>query len=395
MTDANREPAQKSASRPSRRTFLGLIGAGAGAGLVAGVGGATLASLPRADPAPTTPTGSDARTRIVLLGTAAGPQMGSSQRAGISTAIVHGDRYYLIDLGWGSKLRLSQAGLKSADPAQPPFANLGGVFFTHLHSDHVADWAGFYLLGATNAIGRQEPIPVFGPPDRAVPAAVQPPGRPAPELVNPEDPGLGTVGMTSLLRQAFSADLNDRIRDTNQKDPAAVFDVRDIDLAGIADYDEHGVPPEVMTPIPVWTDGVVTVTATLVDHRPTAPALAYRFDTPDGSIVISGDTTVSDNLVRLAEGCDYLLHEVIDPAFVDRLVLTLPEEVRAPLREHLLASHTTIEQVGGVAERAGAKHLVLHHLNPGTTDEEWMGAQEGYSGQVIVGSDLLTIPVTT
>lgn len=275
-----------------------------------------------------------------------------------------------------------------------PFANLGGVFFTHLHSDHIADWAGLYLLGATNAIGRQDPIPVFGPPDRLVPPAVQPPGRPAPELVNPENPGLGLVGMTALLRRGFSADLNDRIRDTNQKDPAIVFDVRDIDLTGIAEYDASGVPPDVATPIPVWSDGVVTVTATLVDHRPTAPALAYRFDTPDGSIVISGDTTVSDNLIRLAAGCDYLLHEVIDPAFVDKLVATLPAEVAGPLREHLLASHTTIQQVGGVAERAGVKNLVLHHLNPGTTDDEWKGAQEGYSGNVIVGSDLLTIPVT-
>ncbi len=166
-------------------------------------------------------------------------------------------------------------------------------------------------------------------------------------------------------------------------------------MNGIWDVDPDGVPPRLRKPIQVWQDGDVKVTATLVDHHPTAPAFAYRFDTPDGSVVISGDTNVSENLIDLAADCDVLVHEVIDPAYVERVAENLPEEAREPLKKHLLASHTTIEQVGrDVAEKARAKTLVLSHLVPGNNPvEAWERAQEGYSGELIVGADLSQIPV--
>ncbi len=132
------------------------------------------------------------------------------------------------------------------------------------------------------------------------------------------------------------------------------------------------------------------ITATLVDHHPTAPAFAYRFDTPDGSIVVSGDTTVNPNLIDLAHNADYLVHEVIDPQFVDQLIATLPPEQQAPTREHLLGSHTTIEQVGrDVAQVDGVKNLVLSHQVPGNnSNSRWRLAQKGYTGNLIIGNDL-------
>lgn len=144
----------------------------------------------------------------------------------------------------------------------------------------------------------------------------------------------------------------------------------------------------------MWTDGDVKVTA-LVDHRPTAPAFAFRFDTPDGSIVASGDTGPSENLVELAQGADYLVHEVIDSAHVNRIVETIPVEQREGVRQHLLTSHTTIEQVGrDVAERAGAKNLVLNHLVPSNNpDERWRQASNGFSGSLFVGKDLMKFGV--
>lgn len=174
-----------------------------------------------------------------------------------------------------------------------------------------------------------------------------------------------------------------------------LFDVRDIDLAEIWTVDAEGRPPRLDAPIPVLEDGDVRVTATLVDHHPTAPAFAYRFDTPDGSAVISGDTTVSDNLIDLAKGADYLVHEVIDPAFVDGIAGSLPPEVAGPLRAHLLEAHTTNEQVGrDVAEPAAVKNLVLTHLVPGSTPRaRWQKAQRGYSGRLIVGEDLMRLGV--
>ncbi|WP_051338490.1 hypothetical protein [Streptomyces flavidovirens] len=142
--------------------------------------------------------------------------------------------------------------------------------------------------------------------------------------------------MTGYLRQTFANDFNDRARDSNFTSPDALFSVHDIDLSGTWTIDPQGKPPRLASPVPVWEDADVQVTATLVDHHPTAPAFAYRFDTPDGSVVFSGDTGVSDNLIDLAQDADYLVHEVIDPVFVDQLVATLPAEIGDPLREHLL-----------------------------------------------------------
>ena len=144
----------------------------------------------------------------------------------------------------------------------------------------------------------------------------------------------------------------------------------------------------------VMQDGNVKVTAALVDHPPVTPALAYRFDCPDRSIVISGDTRPSKALVKLAEGADVLVHEVMHLPSVDRLVASEPNAKK--LREHLLASHTTTEQVGRVATEAKVKTLVLSHFVPGghpfITDEEWLNAvRPSFSGNLIVGRDLLEV----
>jgi ribonuclease BN (tRNA processing enzyme) len=112
-------------------------------------------------------------------------------------------------------------------------------------------------------------------------------------------------------------------------------------------------------------------------------------------VVISGDTCVSQNLIDLAQDCDYLVHEVIDPKFAEDLAASLPPAIGGPLKEHLLASHTSIEQVGrDVAEPAGAKNLVLSHLVPPNNPvARWRKAQKGYTGKLIVGEDLMELGV--
>ncbi|HEY0642151.1 MAG TPA: hypothetical protein VGD39_01940, partial [Nocardioides sp.] len=277
-------------------------------------------------------------------------------------------------------------------------AHVRGIFFTHMHSDHLMDWPATYATGPINirsGASIPTPIKVFGPGDRQTLSRVFPPTRPAPAVYNPEQPTPGIVGMTDYLTQAWASDFNDRARDSNFAGPQRAFRVHDISLDGIWTPDPLGKPPRLDAPIHVWTDDEVRVTATLVDHHPTAPALAYRIDTPDGSVTISGDTTVSQNLIDLAQGTDYLVHEVIDPQWVEALVATLPPEIGGPLGAHLIESHTTIEQVGrDVAEPAGAKNLVLTHLVPENTSiGRWRQAARGYSGRLIVGEDLMELPI--
>lgn len=394
-----------------RRTFLagslGALGAltltgcvpasGLGAQPSTAAAGSTASVQAASEPSPGQSAQVSTRTRVVLLGTAGGPAIVDNARCGISTAIVYGDRVYLVDLGHAAHNRMIDAGLASDAKGAGSFARVRGIFFTHLHSDHTVEWPAVYATGAQNLVGREwtDPIRVFGPGDRGTLPRINPPGRDAPEVFAPESPTPGITATTELLRKAFAADLNDRMRDSNLGNPDATFTVQDIELAGIWDVGPDGVPPRLNKPIQVWQDGDVKVTATLVDHHPTAPAFAYRFDTPDGSVVVSGDTNVSQNLIDLAAGCDVLVHEVIDPAYVQRVAENLPEEAREPLKKHLLESHTTIEQVGrDVAEKAGAKTLVLSHLVPANNPVEvWQRAKEGFSGELVVGTDLRQIAV--
>lgn len=234
-------------------------------------------------------------------------------------------------------------------------------------------------------------IKVFGPGDRPSLARIFPAGRPAPAVVNPENPMPGITSMTGYLEQAFATDINDRMRDNNQPSLSRIFELHDIDVSRWWAIDPEGVPPVLPagTRIPVVVDGDVTVTATLANHHPAAAAFAYRFDTPDGSIVISGDTTVHPNVEDLARGADYLVHEVIDAAWVDRVTAALPDAVREGTRKHLIEAHTTIEQVGRVAERAKVKNLVLTHLVPADNPTRlWRRAGRNFSGRTYVGEDL-------
>ncbi|MBD0711826.1 MULTISPECIES: MBL fold metallo-hydrolase [unclassified Streptomyces] len=402
MCDLPSHANEAGVSSVSRRRLLGGAGAVAlGAGLAAAGGTASAAAAPAANANANANgngngNGAKHRTRLVLLGTGGGPIVLSGHRNGIATAVVYEDKVYVVDLGHGAPLQLYRSGLLG-DPSD--LGKVRGIFFTHMHSDHVAEWPALYATGPVNGRLRnpQDRIHVFGPGDRPVPARVFPPTRPEPEPVNPGGPISGISEMTRCLRPAFAADFEDRIRDSNMVDPDAMFALHDIDISPYWTVDASGIPPRLPagTRIPVWRDGDVTITATLVDHRPTAPAFAFRFDTPDGSVVVSGDTGPSENLIDLAKDTDYLVHEVIDPRYVDQMVATLPEATQAPVRQHLLESHTTIEQVGrDVAERAGARNLVLTHMVPMNNPvSRWRTAQKGYGGKLIVGEDLMELGV--
>jgi ribonuclease BN (tRNA processing enzyme) len=124
------------------------------------------------------------------------------------------------------------------------------------------------------------------------------------------------------------------------------------------------------------------------------PSFAYRFDSADRSIVISGDTARSDNLVKLAQGADVLVHEALWVPAVDRLAT---RQVNPALfKKHMIDSHTSIEDCGRVAAAAGVKTLVLSHLvpvdDPAISEQMWIDAARPYfKGEIIVGRDLMEI----
>ncbi len=280
------------------------------------------------------------RSRLILLGTGGGPTP-KANRSAPAQVIMVGDRAYVIDCGDGVARQLVMAGIS--------LSSLSHLFITHHHSDHNADYGNLLLLSW--AANLSKPVQAYGPPPLA--------------------------RMTQLFLDLNEVDIRTRIADEGRP-PLA----------------DRIVPHEISTGGLVMQDQWVKVTAALVDHPPITPAFAYRFDCPDRSIVISGDTRASDRLIALARGADVLVHEALYLPALEQLIATEPNA--KTLREHLLASHTPAADVGRVATEAGVKTLVLSHLVPGGNsaikDEDWIEAvRPHFSGKIIIGRDLMEI----
>lgn len=288
-------------------------------------------------------------TRLILLGTGGGPSPKALRSAPAQVIVVNGAAY-VIDCGDGVARQMAIAGV--------PLPSLRAIFITHQHSDHNADFGNLVLLGWTS--GLKTRVDAYGPPPLAE--------------------------MARLFLQMNRYDIETRIADEGRPPLAPLLVPHEI--AGLPGPDGDTFMTAVMQ------DANVKVTAALVHHPPVAPALAYRVDTADRSIVVSGDTARSENLVKLAAGADVLVHEAMYLPGLDRLVASLPDASR--LREHLLASHTPTEDVGRVAAEAKVKTLVLSHFVPGNdatiTDEMWTeGVRRHFSGRIVVGKDLMVI----
>ncbi len=284
-------------------------------------------------------------SRLVLLGTGGGPSI-KKARAQPSNALIIEGRVYIIDAGNGVSRQMALANISPKD--------IQGVFITHNHSDHVADY-GTLLLRAWQS-GLQEPVHTFGP-------------TPLEE-------------MTSRYLEYMKWVIEQR---TVQRDRPHL---KDLILAQNISNQE-----------PIFEDGGLTVSATEVSHGTLRPAYAFRFQTPSWTVVFSGDTTRSDNLCELARDADILVHEAINPDAVDSMV-----EQHYPgndsFRRALIEGHTPVEEVGQLAEEAGVKKLVLTHLVPsGMPDfdrpEIWLdGARKHFHGDIVVGEDLLEMEIS-
>ena len=271
--------------------------------------------------------------RITLLGTGGGPLVNLRQ-FGASTLVEAGGKRLLFDCGRGATIRLVEAGI--------PIGAVGRLFLTHLHSDHVMQIPDLLLAGWVGSTGRRAPLEVWGPD--------------------------GTRDMMSGLEKAFVFDIHMR-RDVDEKIPAAGITVQSHDISEGVVLDEDGVK----------------VTAFLVDHRPVSPAFGYRVDYHGRSVALSGDTRVSDNLVKFATGVDVLIHEAVDP------VAQRAASANPAMTERIIDHHTTGEQAGQEFARVKPRLAVYSHA----PDSEALIAQTRthYSGPLQGPEDLLVIDV--
>jgi ribonuclease BN (tRNA processing enzyme) len=311
-------------------------------------------------------------TELVLLGTAGAP-LPVAGRGGISSALVVDGRVFVIDCGRGSPSAYAAAGLD--------FARLEAVFLTHLHADHTGDLPGLILYPwgvREDATGPLPPLRVYGPSrPEALPEGDATFHRDT--TIFPERPAPSAADLVHAILAGYAYHLNVMPLDCHMPDAGAL--VRGIDV-----HVPVGTPGPARIPVVVFDDGTVRVTAVAVTHGHAVPALGYRFDTADGSVVFSGDTTVNDDLIALARDADILVHQVADLGYLERHGTTGAALTR------MAGLHTDVSEVGGVAERARVRELILSHYLPAdpeaVTEAEWAErAGRGFSGTTTAGRD--------
>jgi len=283
-------------------------------------------------------------TEVVLTGTGVPhPRPGC---AGAGTLVRHGDVALQFDAGRATVLRLMEAGT-------PPAA-LTALFLTHVHSDHVVGLADLVMTGWTERqVATAGPLPLLAPEGA--------PTRFAQRMLEP-----------------FVDDLALRLEHIGG-DPVQVA------ISSFAVSHE----PEL-----VWTsaDGSVRVRAVGVHHEPVLEAVAYRVETPDGVVVVSGDTRVCAEVEDLAAGADVLVHEACRTSAMAPLIA-------GTVYEKIFEYHADTVALGALAERAGARHLVLTHLippldRPGNAEAFVADVREGgYTGLLTVGTDLTRVTI--
>jgi len=274
------------------------------------------------------------RIQVVLLGS--GTPYPDPARMGPAVAVVVNGTAYLVDCGPGVVRRAAAA--KDRGIAALNVKNLKTVFITHLHSDHTLGYPD--LIFSPWVMHREAPLAAYGP--------------------------KGLKSMTAHIEKAWEKDVDVRRHGLEQGDSVGYK------------VEVHEIKPGV-----VYRDANVTVTAFAVKHGTWDQAFGYRFDTADRRVVISGDTSPSEEVVRACDGCDVLLHEVYNPHGAK-----LQQEPHE--KEYFQTFHTSPEELGEIARRARPKVLVLYH-------QMWMRLPEDdlleqmkkvYGGAWVSGVDL-------
>ena len=312
----------------------------------------------------------DAKLALVLLGTGAG-QSFNPGRTGMSALLVVDGVPYLVDAGWGAARRIQQSGINPLE--------IRAGFVTHMHADHIADLWNMFLWKLHSSAPEHQ-IQIFGPGEAGFWEA------PKQELPVVGESRIGVKQYFEYAQLAYGADLNNTAGEFGNLTTPVPNSIVGVDIAPVAGADpDHPAPA--MDPMPIYEDERVRVSAQLVAHGPVYPAYGFRFETAYGSVAFSGDTSVHENVDRLAQGADVLVHEAIDVEYYKAQGVS-----EAGIKHHL-ETHTRPADVGALAQRTKVGRVVLAHLGPGSSeavsDETWRAkVAEQYSGPIHVGNDL-------
>jgi len=272
-------------------------------------------------------------TKLILLGT--GTPFADPTKSGPSLAIVVNNTSYIVDCGPGVVRRAAEAsklGFPSLEAAQ-----LKTLFITHLHSDHTIGLADIILTPAV--LDRNAPIRIYGP--------------------------VGSKKMTDDLMSAYKEDIAIRINGLEKGDAIA-----------------YQVYTNEIKEGQIYKDSNLTVTAFNVQHGQWDNAFGFVFQTKDKKIVISGDCTYSENLIKFAKDCDILVHEVYSDAGLKKRTQRW--------QDYHSTFHTSTYQLADIANKVKPKLLILNHqLTFGTSLQSLLDELKSkYAGPVVNGADL-------
>ncbi|WP_328358209.1 ribonuclease Z [Mycobacterium sp. NBC_00419] len=271
---------------------------------------------------------------ITLLGT--GSPMVDPNRAGPSTLVKAGEAVFLVDCGRGALMRAAAVGVGAA--------NISALLLTHLHSDHITDLSDVITTRWVTTFV-PTPLPIIGPP--------------------------GTKAVVEATLAALAPDISYRIGHHP--------DITEPPSIQVHEYTEGQV----------WDADGVRITVAPTDHRPVEPTIAFRVEHDGTSVVLAGDTVPCATLDELASGADALVHTVIRADLV--------EQIPVQRLRDILDYHSSVEQAGATAERAGVKTLVLTHyvppLAPGQEDQWRAKAATEFSGRIELGDDLHQVSI--
>ena len=276
--------------------------------------------------------------KVTFLGT--GTPAPNPRQFGPSILVEAGDTKLLFDCGRGCGHRLWNLG--------PQYLReTSHLFLTHMHSDHTVGVADLYMNGWNQ--GRQENLRVYGP--------------------------AGAEVLMRHLRLAYEEDVVFR---ADRQGHAVTRESLDYIAMEVADGERLVIDD-------------VTVTAIAVDHHVVEPAFGYRVDVGEYSVVISGDTAYSDNLIRHSMDTDVLVHEVMSPALEHFVRTTFSPEVA----DGIVALHTLAPDVGRVFTQARPRLGVLTHLDndPARIPELAAQIESTWSGDFVVAEDLMAVEI--
>ncbi len=291
--------------------------------------------------------GLDDGLHVVLCGT--GSPMPDTSRMGPCTAVIAGKRMFIVDMGSGASRNFGPMGIRAGKTE--------AVLLTHFHSDHIGGLGEFLIQRWANS-GADAPFPVYGPP--------------------------GTEPIIDATNSLMERDRDYRVKHHGNLMPQSGF-------GGTAVTFE----PDVNGIAKLIDDGDLTITAFTVDHGAINPAVGYRFDYKGRSVVISGDTSQSAHLEKVAADADILVHEALNPDMIDAMSAGFNATDRdrlATIFQEIKGIHATPVEAAESASRANVRMLVFSHLIPPAPsiflDRYFArGTSDVFSGEIIVGHD--------